>query len=267
MRLGRFTSITEVYNWIEQYFQQYNQDITQILENYQLYQTDLTEVTQLLLQTLSIREAFIPDKHVEVTSVDGYAYRNIGGSTGWADIHNGAGTNVDDSASYLGAVIASSVTTPTWASIWRGILLFDTSSIPSNAVITRARLRLCCYVIYKGADWGVKLVIVEANPASNVALATVDYQCLSATPLSSMISLVELYVGQFYEFEIAIEHFDVIDKDGITKLGLRDYQHDCLNQAPSWVASKSCGALFYSADYSTNLAFRPHLLIDYIVPA
>ena len=83
-----------------------------------------------------------PDADPESSSVDGYAGHEAGSST-WAFLVGAAGTVSDSSFDFLYCCyIQPSATTDTWAFIERGILLFDTSSIPSGATIISATLSL-----------------------------------------------------------------------------------------------------------------------------
>jgi hypothetical protein len=265
VRLGRFTSITEVYDWITQYFNDYDIDIQQVLNNYQTYETNLTEVTQVLNVNTAEVVAFVPDKHTEVTSVDGYA-AHAELDLAWAVLRGAAGNEVNDSAATITVSIYASVTTNKWYRIGRAILLFDTSAIPSDAYIVSAYLRV--YVVSWSNNLGSSMAVcvVSSSPASNVALAAADYAALGATPLSEPLLYDLTVVANYYDLKFNSAGLAAISKGGITKLGLRELKYDIKGAVPPWVSNMYDVLTINSADYTTTGARRPYLVVNYILP-
>jgi hypothetical protein len=264
VRLGRFTSITEVWNWIEQYFQQYEYNIKQILEYWQIYEIDPALLAELLRQGLSFYEEYRPDTHPETYSVDGDVQRYVDPES-WAALRGGAGTAHSDETKLFTSQFRGSTIAGKWDNLRRPILLFNTSGIPDNALITAAKLRV--RVSYKSVIGtnAPALTVVNALPASNTDLVNADYQLLGAAPLTTIIPVTYFVVGYFSEFIFAPSSFGVINKQGITKLGIREYRYDCLGATPIWTESYTG----YQLDFNSAeevAATRPHLCVNYFVP-
>ena len=265
MRLGRFTSITEVYNWIEQFFNEYNTDITQVLQTLQTYETNLEEITLILKQSVSLEEAFVPDRHTEVTCLDGSVIRT-GSSGSWAALRDGAGNQASASGLTFAVTIASYTVLNTWMNLLRIILLFDTHTLPSNAYITQAVLRVYCAGKTDIATWATSLCVTGATPASDIDLVNADYGRVSDIVLSNRISTPAIYASQFVEFTLNPDGIAAIDKDGITRFALREATYDVANVAPPWISNQSFTIAFNAADSTTYLDRRPLLFVSYILP-
>ena len=88
---------------------------------------------------------FYPDAHTESSSVDGWVSAEEGEGVSWSTIRNHIGTYANDSSTTASITLASHGTTNEWYILRRGIVLFDTSSLPDDAVITSATLSLRGY--------------------------------------------------------------------------------------------------------------------------
>lgn len=117
-----------------------------------------------------------PDASPESTSVDGYITYEPGSGT-WATHRNAAAgsTAYDSAATASGLYVRQNGGSPNYDIFRRAFFLFDTSALPDDAIISAATFRL--YVNSKGDTIGgtPKITLVGANPASNTAIATGDY--------------------------------------------------------------------------------------------
>lgn len=120
---------------------------------------------------------FNPDKHPEVTSVDGFVRRQDTDAA-WVDAHDtNDGTSASDTATD-DLFAASRKSGGGNFGIYRGFFLFDVSaSIASDDDVVSAILSLYVTAIANGDNDGDDFVsiVVNANPASNTALAVGDY--------------------------------------------------------------------------------------------
>lgn len=204
--------------------------------------------------------AFYPNAHPEVTSVDGYVARDVAEET-WAALQGGAGVDSSDLNILHDIVITAGTTANRWTQIYRLIMLFDTTAIPSGATIISARLRIFPTTIVQTLG-GQSIVIVASTPASNTALVNADFVQLGATALSAAITLASLTVSVYNNIALNAAGLAAITKAGITKLGLR-IEADRANAEPTWASGVSADVMIGSADNSF-VERRPILEITYL---
>lgn len=203
---------------------------------------------------------FYPDAHPEETSVDGWVQRS-GFQLTWADIHSGAGNQSWDDINHSWAGFTCHTAENTWATLGRTILLFDTSSIPPGATIMRATF--CIF----GND---KLDIISANPtlnlfasspASNIALVPADYQQIATIPLSTPISYAAFNTLGYNSLPLNPYGLTLIQKQGITKLALREAKYDVSGIRPPWASPGYAGFEFWTSEEGEG--YKPKLTVTY----
>lgn len=193
---------------------------------------------------------FSPDADPESTSVDGYT-GVAGQDTDIATLSAVAGVVAADVGQNIGASLAASTTTDQFATIVRGFILFDTSSL-SGATVSSATLKL--NVESKSTDLGdVDVHVVSANPASNTALAASDHSTVGSTSFGSVNTSV-LTAGQTVEITLNASGIAAINTSGVTKFALRNAWD--LNGVfdGTWVSGASTSPVFYDADNGVNPA-------------
>src|SRR5690554_3011578 len=116
--------------------------------------------------------------------VDGSVGR-AGFNQTFSNIRSGAGNSSGVSLGVDAIVLTASTTTNQFQSLWRVIICFDTSSLPEDAIITSATLRL--YGATKEGELGTtSLDVVSASPSSTSNLVDSDYSTLGTTLFGSI---------------------------------------------------------------------------------
>lgn len=156
-----------------------------------------------------------PDADTETTTVDGRVARGSVNQTFSAIIAGGGnGSNDTESVQNIPYLIAST-TTDQFAAIYRGIYLFDTSTIPADATISSIVFSL--YGVAKASGLGTTtLEVVSSSPASNTAIANGDFETIGGISYGS-ISYASFGTTDYNDISLS----GGITKEGITKLGTR----------------------------------------------
>src|SRR3990167_3511086 len=159
------------------------------------------------------------------TSVDGYV-GNTGENTTFATVRSGAGDTVNvTTSSGLAGEIDCSGTTDNFGAIYRGIYLFDTSSIPDTDNIDSATLSLFGNTQSNTAGHASPendVTIVSTAPASNTTLAASDFNIASWTMTqqnSTDIAYASWSLVAYNDFALNATGVGNISKTGITKFG------------------------------------------------
>lgn len=206
---------------------------------------------------------FYPDADgaVGATTMDGEV-RRVGIPESWADIRGAAeAVSATTSVNSLSAAIIADELPDLWHSMYRSVLLFDTSSIPDGATITSASL----FLLRNGAvhnDLNQSLYVTSVNPAANTSLAVTDYANFGTTKYNDGISL-DSFTSVLVHTEVPLNATGIaaISKTGITKFGLR-LGADIDNIEPSWSSEASSSLGVKSADFSGQSSW-PYLSVTY----
>lgn len=210
---------------------------------------------------------FYPDANPESTSMDGYAdWDNI--SASWTTVHDavtGTGANSSD-ISGIKAVIISAGTTNNFYTLRRGFILFDTSSLPDNAIITAATLSI--YGSYKINTWTTftpAVNIYSSNPASNTDLTPADYDQVGTTAFcDTNIIFADWSLTRYNDFEFNAEGLAAISNTDISKFSLREATKDVPDIQPSWQSWKEVKFEGYTAEQGDG--YKPRLVVTYTLP-
>ena len=171
-------------------------------------------VTLLLVNVKATTSIFYP--HYS----DGYIYHF--GSV-WNTVHSAnSGTEAYSSTTY------AKVGTTDYFKIYRGFFVFDTSSLPDDATITSASLRIWVTTCGEYPS-GHSIYLVPTTQASASSLVVADYSRIGTVQLSTSHTIVSISTGE----EIFVfEDLSYINKIGSTKIGLRD-NDDLFGTTPS----------------------------------
>lgn len=207
---------------------------------------------------------FNPDADAESTSVDGYCSAEIEafepGET-FANMRAGTGTTTlraYDSSTTAYAKIGSDSTSNLFLDMQKAIILFDTSSLPDDASISSATVKL--YVTYKQDYMSQSIGITSSNPASDTALSTADYDegVYGSTRYATDLTVASITTGAYNTFTLNTDGKNAINVSGITKFAVR-VSCDIDNSAPTWASLVSGGIGFTTADGSN----KPQLTVTY----
>ncbi len=145
--------------------------------------------------------------------------------------------------------------------IYRSFLKFDTSVVPNNATIIRARLRLALMSYLSNYEFDVQIVKYDwsaQDPVDSGNRQDAYDGCLSAA-LDSIWRTIEIgsnigFTGIFYSNDLDLAR---IDKSGNTYYGLRSSRDfNAQESRHDWITT---------ATVNTNiLANRPALIVDFI---
>ncbi len=213
---------------------------------------------------------FYPDPDPETSTFDDTVINSKAGGTNqetwdeWHDATTGTVVPTDEAnhlarsgywgGGYLGA---------------RGFLLFDTSSIPNDAILNSAKVQV--YITYtenSDNDGDDFIVFVSgANPASNTSLSTADFdQCGSVnspTEIGTRFDITSATTSSYNDLHITT--LSEINKTGITKLCARE-GHDVLDSRIDG-SMDSYNAIYVYFAERTGTSQDPKLVVTYTVPA
>lgn len=200
---------------------------------------------------------FNPDADPETTSVDGRVFRD-GVNETWATIHDALdGTGAQDSLTAgQHTMVGASLTTNQWRELYRGFLLFDSSSLPDTANIDNANIQL--YINSKVSTLGGTMEIVTSTPASNTALAAADYDQMGAVRQATGIAYASLTTGAYNTFNFNATGISNISKTGISKFGER-HSNDVDNSPPTWSSGANTSD---NSDWAEGTN-KPKLVVEY----
>lgn len=211
---------------------------------------------------------FYPDAHPEVTSVDGWVQQrySFGSGQDWGVIR-AAGGSLSDDDHILYVDCGPDDGTDKWLKLTRSILLFDTSSLPSGCVITRAVLSLYISLKEDPASNKPNINVYSSAPASNTALVAGDYNSLGSVAYSdNPLDYDDVIEDAYNDLILNAAGRGAVSKTGITKLGLRNAKHDVANVAPTWYDPYP--DILYAGDTGFDLdsadqVYKPKLTITY----
>ena len=191
---------------------------------------------------------------------DGEIYK--GGSSNWTIEHDATSGTAEGSATTAYTYVEHDGSTY-W--IARTALPFDTSSIPDNATITAATLKVYVDAKSDGDNDGSDFVrVVQNTTASATALADGDYDQIGSidnpTAGASDTDITGVSTGAYLSIPLNATGLGWISKTSYTKLGLRE-GHDATDVAPG-NSTGITGLQIRTADY-TGTASDPILEITY----
>jgi hypothetical protein len=190
-----------------------------------------------------------PTLTIDSLSSDGYIYNsNTNYNTAW-----GASTGmVSSSATYI-SIGQKKTGVPSTYYVYRGFLLFDTSSIPSNVVIDNATLSLYKYEDYSTTDFTI--TIQDGQPVyPHNPLQVGDYSRVYYQGNGGGLNTANFVNGRN---NITLTNLSWITKGGTTKLCLRS-SRDISGTAPTGDEHVNVCSYEYALP-----AHAPRLVIEY----
>ena len=154
----------------------------------------------------------------------------------------------------------------------RAFVPFDTSSLPDNAIVIDAKLKV--YIAHKinndndGDDF---ITLVQGSQASTASLTISDYNKAGAVynskegiNITERKDITQVATNQYLVFNLNDTGKSWISKTGATKLGLRE-GHDVINSAFVGNADQFNQIVIRSSGYADTLN-DPILEITYVIP-
>lgn len=205
---------------------------------------------------------FTPDPGGGLITVDGYSQYWLPGDT-FQNVRTGAASTAWNFTAEIGTRIATHSTPGFWYNWMRGLFTFPTTPIPAGSQIVSAKLNLYYCSVNIALSVGSSFTIVATNPVFDNDVVFADYNRFDTEPLSTP-QFWSATTGRFNtEWEFNEAGLAAINPGGITRLGVREYNHDCLNIPPPWTSRKANQFVFRSADQDTyihptlSVTFRP----------
>lgn len=201
------------------------------------------------------------DTRIERYSVDGSVLHAA--TLTWDGLHDAAGNDSSTQGTNDGRVyIASSSTQDKWSTMYRSILVFDTSAIPSSATISSVILSLYGEAKSDGLSITPDINIYSAAPASSNDLAAGDFNSLGTTAYcDTAITYGNWSITGRNTFTFNATGKAAISKTGATAIGVRNANYDAADSEPSWSSNVNSYLRFYTSE--AGEAYAPILTVTY----
>ncbi|NTW33159.1 MAG: hypothetical protein HGB12_11125, partial [Bacteroidetes bacterium] len=212
---------------------------------------------------------FYPDSDPETTTFDGTVGRGSVNET-YSTLRNGNGNGTlayDNQTSLPIFGLWNSVTTNQFSEHYRGLFLFNTSSIPDDNIISSATLSLYYCGISNNLLGEVDIHIAGAVTASNTGATISDYQNTPHTSFGE-ITFANFISSQAYkDFTLNANGLSNISKTDVSKFSTQSEWDINNNFTGTWsTGDKYTRAYAYHAD-ETGSDKDPKLVVNYTVPS
>lgn len=196
-------------------------------------------------------------------SLDGLTeYFNSAGVS-WDTIHDASSSTSASDIADIVIGISSDITSNEWENLGRATILFDTSSLGTDAVVDSATLSFSGYAksnTFTATDFGLN--IVSASPASDSTLVVGDYDQYGTTVFSTAISYSSFSTTGYNNFALNASGIANISIAGISKFGLRESTYDIPDSSPAHEANKDVAFFMWSSEQS-GTSLDPKLVVTY----
>jgi hypothetical protein len=190
-------------------------------------------------------------------ATDGYAQR-LSYNTTYTDLRNGAGTLASSASSVAYSRITDGLSTNTYTDNLRGILIFDTSTIPPSSTIDSSGLSINPTLVYK-YNRLINMSLTKFNTEGTIDAA--DYNNFDYDVLSDEKNVSSLTNNVYTTFALNSLGKTNITKGGITGFGVLT-ENDYRNTTPSpWQSIGRLSGLYFKT--SDNVVNTPYLTIEW----
>jgi len=206
-----------------------------------------------------------PDPNPETTTVDGVIDNDVGGDNTWAVLVDAAAGTIAPDTNTVDTVVSASTTgtTDRYSGMTRGVFLFDTASLPNDAVLTANTSKFSLFGTGITDNLGQTVQLTTSDPASNTGLVTGDYaKAKFGTILRATgITIAAWSTVAYNDFTLNADGDALIIKTGVSKFGTR-LSSDVSGVAPTWASVVNANA---SANFAEEAGTTkdPKLVVDY----
>ena len=200
--------------------------------------------------------------------------RVVGGGTTFTNLVNGAGTTANTPVStppeFSTYSVAYQMTcdgaAAAWDTLYRGVLMFDTTSLQDNIRIGEATIRIYGYGKEDtgGDSPTVNIYGVDTNYTGDVVKE--DFEEFGTTAFASDLSYADMStIGGYNDIVLNDDGKKYIKKRAVTRFGIRESTYDAMDTDPGAVAGKTMYWGIYNAweaKYNNNIK-SPLLTIKY----
>ncbi len=191
---------------------------------------------------------------------DGYVGRI--GDTGWSAARNSSTGTVASSGEFTFKVHAAHNLNTNSYTLHRAFIPFDTNPIPNNGIVTNAKLKIFANNSINTdingdgntSSYGF-MVIVDAFQTDTNSLSSSEFNKIGPTEYTNRKFMTNFST----QYDFNFNYVSIINKFGITKLGLRT-GYDLFNIPIG--NGKIVGSNIYSSD-NNSLSVKPQLTVTY----
>ena len=187
------------------------------------------------LYELVIKAEPVPGPYTEIApAVYGMTYRYVPGGGTWANVHDGAGTNVTSPAGTMYSLGNTDPFAAAWATLYRSLVGFDLSG--QSGPIIAAYIALTAKTAWDEMSKNPAFNIFDATPANPGVLAAGDYGNCGVVPYSTAIPYASWpainTVQNFVLNAAALAAINVAIGVGQFSVSLREAVYDAPNADP-----------------------------------
>lgn len=198
---------------------------------------------------LGAESTFYPNSTFEIS--------NNTDNQSWADkISTDGNDNGDTRVSCTN--ITNGTNNETWGSNVRGIISFDTSSLPDDAVVSSSTLYITGKNKTDGLSITPSIVLVEFSGNADTP-SNSDYTSFGSTDFSSVITYANFSQESLMGFTLNTNGKSFISNNGQTNFGCINYNYDFLEVAPDYSSASSYLIAYNKASSSTS----PFLVVEW----
>ncbi|KKL97444.1 hypothetical protein LCGC14_1834420 [marine sediment metagenome] len=212
---------------------------------------------------------FRPDANPETDCLDGIL-RMTDSDLSWSTIRTGVLGDIigADALSSSELRIESDASQDKWYWLTRGVVGFNTVSIPNDITILSATLSL--YGVVKRDHLGItpNINIYSTTLTNNTDISPTDadlltnYQAFGNTAFSTAISYASWDATGWNNFVLNQNGIDYISKTGVTNFGIRNANYDVAGIEPAWTANEEAYLTWWAAEYLDGI-YAPKLTVNY----
>ena len=200
---------------------------------------------------------------------DGFVSKS-GDNQTFGSLWEGDGNSVSVTTTALMAgQILCGTTSYRYTRISRGIIMFDTSSLEDTSIITSAELKgyVGGYTNSLNRPTSTEFWLTTVTTTNNNTLVGADYNKDNFGTGNLGSITLQVFIDNLYgslSYDLTAAGLEVINKNGITKFGMRSYI-DIAESGAGWVSEGALTAYLGSSD-NLGISQDPRLIITYTLP-